>query len=111
MPQLRFEGCSDDTFGEVAHFRDDFDNCASGEPVEYLVTAPDGDSLLVVGQYCPGGATGWLIGVAHADDDDEKPLPAWPMRVDRGDRPYSPALIIEAPEGVTLKCLQRTDDA
>lgn len=31
MPTLRFEGYSDDTFGEVAYFEDDYDNCASGE--------------------------------------------------------------------------------
>ena len=37
MPILRFEGYSDDTFGEIAHTKDDYDNCASGAPIEYLV--------------------------------------------------------------------------
>lgn len=40
MPILRFEGYSDDTFGEVAHFKDDYDNCASGKQIEYLVLGP-----------------------------------------------------------------------
>ena len=40
MPTLRFEGYSDDTFGEVLHTKDDYDNLASGRPIEYLVTDP-----------------------------------------------------------------------
>ena len=108
MPALRFEGFSDDTFGEYAHTNDDYDNCASGKPIVWLVQAGS-EKLLVSGQYAPGSATGWLIGVAPHDDDDN-PLPQWPMRLERGDRPYSPALVIEAPEGVTLKCLQREDE-
>lgn len=60
MPILRFEGYSDDTFGEVAHFKDDYDNCASGKPIEYLVLGPaiDGQpqlGVVVTGQHCPGG--------------------------------------------------------
>jgi hypothetical protein len=31
MPTLRFEGYSDDTFGEVLHTKDDYDNCGSCE--------------------------------------------------------------------------------
>jgi hypothetical protein len=37
MPTLRFEGYSDDTFGEYAHTNNDYDNCASGESIEFLV--------------------------------------------------------------------------
>jgi hypothetical protein len=33
---LRFEGFSDDTFGELTT-REDYDNCASGEPITFLV--------------------------------------------------------------------------
>lgn len=109
--ELRFEGYSDDTFGEYAHTKDDFDNCASGDPIEYLVTAPDGSALLVVGQYAAGNASGWIIGVApHDPSGDDKPMPDWPMRFARGDRPYSPALLIEAPDGVNVKCLTRQDE-
>jgi hypothetical protein len=106
--QLRFEGSSDDTFGMTHHSRaDDYDNCGSGKPIEWLLTAPNGESMLVVGQYCPGAATGWLIGVARAGDDDDEPMPAWPMRIEHGAREYSPALLIDVPAGTTTRCLQR----
>ena len=101
--KLKFEGCSDDTFGEYKSLNDDWDNCASGKPIQWVVIAPNGDSLIVVGQYCPGAATGWLIGVTRADEDDDKPLPDWPMYFERGEREYSPALIIDAPEGCIMQ--------
>jgi hypothetical protein len=55
MKTLRFEGYSDDTFGEYAVTRDDYDNCASGEPVEFLITAPSlpEAGMVVTGQHCP----------------------------------------------------------
>ena len=109
MKTLHFEGASDDTFGETHEFRDDYDNCASGRPIRYLVSAGS-ESLLVVGQYCPEPATGWLIGVARADEDDDRPLPSWPMRIEHGERPYTPRLVIEAPDGVVIRCLEREDD-
>jgi hypothetical protein len=107
MPRLRFEGYSDDTFGEYGHTNEDVDNCASGKPIEFLVTAGD-ESLVVVGQYAPGNAGGWLVGVAPYDPEGvDAPVPPWPMRFERGDAPYSPALVIEAPEGVKVKPLKR----
>ncbi len=51
MPILRFEGYSDDTFGEVAHFKDDYDNCASGKPIEYLVLGPAIDGQPQLGNF------------------------------------------------------------
>ena len=99
---LRFEGHSDDTFGEYYSFNDDYDNCASGEPIVFKVASPDGESLLVIGQYCPGKATGWMIGVARVDEDDDKPIPNWPMYFELGERPYSPRLVIRAPDGCAM---------
>jgi len=119
MPTLRFEGYSDDTFGEYAHFNDDYDNCASGEPIEYLVLAPaatDGEvppGIIVTGQHCPGSSNTWMIGVANYDPDyEDRDFPRWPMRIEP--QPYAngfqPCLIIEAPDGVTIECLQRRGD-
>ena len=110
---LRFEGYSDDTFGEVAHFNDDFDNCASGKPIEYLVTDPaTGFGIVVTGQHCPGNSGGWLIGIANHDPDHEdRDFPRWPMRIEAQDyrNGFRPSLVIEAPAGVTIRCLQRGD--
>jgi hypothetical protein len=111
MPTLRFEGYSDDTFGEVAHFRDDYDNCASGKPIEYLVQhGPHG--LIVTGHHCPGNSGSWLIGVANHDPDaDDRDFPRWPMRIEAQNyrNGFQPSLVIDAPEGVTIRCLQRAE--
>jgi hypothetical protein len=117
MKTLIFGGSSDDTFGEITPRGDDYDNCASGKPIEWLIeSASEKDSLLVVGQYCPGAATGWLIGVARADEDDGKFPPAWPIHIrPRADGSYrctySHALEIVVPDDATIRCLQRREDA
>lgn len=99
MPTLHFSGYSDDTFGCDLI---DYDNSASGRPIVFRVSAGD-DSFFVWGQFCPGPAAGWLVGVAPVEEDfDGKSLPAWPMQLRASDRPYSPELVIEAPAGVTV---------
>ena len=107
MKTIIFEGSSDDTFGESTPRGDDYDNCASGEPIEWLLTSPGGVQLLVVGQHCPGAATGWLVGVARVDGNDDIPIPDWPIRIVPGGLPYTPRLIIDAPDGTIIRCLQR----
>lgn len=112
---LRFEGYSDDTFGEVEHFHDYCGNCASGQPIEYLVLAPsideqDQQGVVVTGQYCPGNSGSWMIGVATHDPDccGDIDFPRWPMRIEPADHlnPFNPSLVIEAPDGTTISCLQ-----
>lgn len=110
MQKLVFEGHSDDTFGEYESFHDDYDCCASGALIVWQVEALDGSGLNVVGQYggrdwpgeCPGC---WLIGVQQMEEDT--PLPDWPMRFETSDSGYSPRLIIEVPDEITLRCLNR----
>ena len=105
MPTLRFEGHSDDTFGEYGLTNDDYDNCASGKPIEYLVLDPATRlAVVVVGQHCPGSATGWMIGAAPSTDDWER-VPDWPMRFEPNG--YENRLVIEAPAGVAVRCLTR----
>ncbi len=114
MPTLRFEGHSDDTFGEVDHFQDDFDNCASGKPIEYLVRDPaTGLGVVVTGQHCPGKSGSWMIGVANYDPNySDADFPRWPMRIEPQAyrNGFQPSLVIEAPAGVTLTCLTRSND-
>lgn len=107
MKTLHFEGSSDDTFGMTQDSRaDDFDNCASGEPIDWLLQSSEG-SMIVRGQYCPPGFGGWVIGVGRSDIvDDDTPLPNWPMRFEHGAREYSPRLVIEVPDDTTWVCLQ-----
>ena len=110
MQVLKFEGASDDTFGYdfPGYGGDDWDNCASGKPIEFLVQAPNGDALVVVGQYGHGACDGWMVGIARPDvEDDDTPIPAWPMHFEQSERPYSPTLVIEAPDGVVVSCFQK----
>lgn len=101
---LTFAGYSDDTFYcEGQGINVDKDTCGNGKPVRMVVTSAEG-MMLVTGQYCPGTATGWQISIAPAHDDpDENPIPAWPMRIERSERPYSPALIIDAADDVEVR--------
>ena len=117
MKTLRFEGYSDDTFGEYGVTDDDFDNCASGKPIEWIVTSPSqpGVGLVVTGQHCPGMAGSWLIGIASYDPEfNDNALPSWParyvpdLRRARGQR--NPVLEIEVPDDFNLRCVQRSDD-
>lgn len=113
MPLLRFEGESDDRFGEVEHFDVQHDNCGNGRVVEYLVLGPkDGpqpqEGLVVSGQFGRHGS-GWSVSVANHDPEGlDVAMPRWPMRIEpqRYRNSFQPSLVIEAPEGVTIKCLQ-----
>lgn len=113
MKNLIFGGSSDDTFGEITPGGDDYDNCASGKPIEWLIeSAETGEAMLVVGQY---GATtnsgGWLVGVSPWDPTgDGVPLPNWPITIGRSDLPYSPALMVQVPDDATIRCLQRGEE-
>ena len=39
--------------------------------------------------------------------EEDEAIPKWPMHFEMSDRGYSPRLVIEAPEGVKLVCLNR----
>ena len=112
MPRLEFTGYSDDTFGEYSHFKDDYDCCASGALIVYQLRCGD-ERMNVVGQYagkgwpddCPGC---WLIGVQQAEEG--VPIPKWPISFEEGAMEYSTTMVIEAPDGVEMKCLNRMED-
>ena len=115
MPQLRFEGYSDDTFGEVEHFKDDYDNCASGDPIRYLVSVTNDDgvvqAIVVTGQHGQNSA-GWSIAVENFDPTfNDADFPRWPMRIEPQNfrNGFQPSLVIDAPDGVTINCLERED--
>ena len=102
MKTLKFEGYSDDTFGEYGWFDEDIDNCASMKPIQCLITSSEG-RLLVVGQYAKthiSGAGCWVIGVSMADED--VPIPDWPVRIKSAECGYSPRLEIDVPDDVAI---------
>jgi hypothetical protein len=109
---LRFFGYSDDTFGEYARTRDDYDNCAANKSIDWAVTGPDGRGVLVSGRYGEHNAC-WAISVLPWGGEQgglEVAMPPWPIRFElpkADETPYSPVLVIDAPADVTVRCLQR----
>lgn len=100
MRKLRFEGYSDDTFGEYGLTGDDVDNCASLEPIQCVVDCGEFGRLMVIGQYskasCNNGC--WMIGVSKVDEYDD--FPDWNMRLmENTEVGYSVALEIDIPPG------------
>lgn len=94
MKTLRFEGYSDDTFGEYAVTGEDVDNFASGRPVQCIVDCGEHGRLMVVGQYYRGGC--WLVGAGKVDEDD--PWPDWKITLKNSEEtPYSACLEVELP--------------
>lgn len=95
---LRFEGYSDDTFGEYGITNQDFDNCASMEPIQCVVDCKTFGRLMVIGQYskasCNNGC--WMIGVCRVERSDD--FPSWNIRMLQSkERKYSVTLEIDLP--------------
>lgn len=100
MRMLKFEGYSDDTFGEYGVTNQDVDNCGTMEPIQCIVDCGERGRLMVIGQYskasCNNGC--WMIGVSKVDEYDE--FPEWNMHLmQSGESEYSTMLAIELPEG------------
>ena len=101
MKTFKFEGYSDDTFGEYGVTNDDVDNCAKNAPIQCDVISSDGQ-LSVVGHYwiSPSPHGCWTIGIAPIDEDVK--IPAWPVRFKLSDEGYSPSMEIDAPDDAKL---------
>lgn len=99
MATLRFEGYSDDTFGEYEHTHTDYDNCASGKPIQCLVEA-GGQKMYVIGQYAHPTDGCWTIGITPYNEDT--PIPDWDIRMCGIDCGYSPMLEMTVPDDVKL---------
>lgn len=99
MKTLKFYGCSDNTFGEYGVTNQDCDNCASGKPIQCVVDCGESGRVMVVGQYSDVsmGSGCWLTGLTKVSEYDE--FPDWNFRYEESDCEYSPALLMDLPEG------------
>lgn len=100
MRTLRFEGYSDDTFGEYGLTGDNVDNCGNMNPIQCIVDCGEQGRLMVIGQYsrasCSNGC--WMVGVSKVEEYDD--FPNWNMRlIEAVETKYSTALEIDLPEG------------
>ncbi len=109
MKKYVFEGASDDTFGEYNETQVDYDNCASGEPIQFKVQAPDGSGVLVTGIYGGKYEMGngcWMIGVESLDEDE--PVD-WDIRTFPSYEGYRNRVVIVAPEDSVCKLVKETE--
>ncbi len=107
MVTIKFYGSSDDLFECEADngFREEV-GCYDSHAI-YRLDHEEG-RLLVAGYYAPGGrAATWLIGVAPVDEG--MPIPDWPMKF-QTKHEYSAALIVEAPDGVTISAYEDDEE-
>lgn len=100
MKTLKFYGYSDDTFGEYNIINRDYDNCASGKPIRFKVTA-QGKALFVTGQYGRNNTGTWDIGVSMEDEDNR---PEWDMKIYF--EGYSTVLEVVVPDAFVMECLE-----
>ncbi|MCI6468154.1 MAG: hypothetical protein MSA90_22155 [Faecalicatena sp.] len=100
MKTLEFYGNSDDTFGEYGVTSQDCDNCGTGKPIQCVVDCGERGRVLVVGQYNDAtmGSGCWIVGVTKVDEYDET-FPDWNFRYKESEVPYSPALMMDLPDG------------
>jgi len=97
---LTFYGASDDlaTVEIDGVPVEEFD--AYNKPWRGLVAAPDGESLAFTAEFGRiGQHADWTLGIENTGT-----WPSWPIQFgNRPDRDDDPALIIEVPEGATIK--------
>lgn len=106
MKIYKFEGASDDTFGEYAVTSDDYDNCANGAPIRYRLATPNGAGIIVTGCYAHGvlGNGCWMIGVEAIDEDKQID---WQITHNPSHEGYRGQLLVVAPDDAELVCLNR----
>lgn len=95
---ITFYGASDDLLEVEGAVEDEFDE--TNGPIRVRLTAPDGESLDVVAQFCrPGSDLDWTLSVEAV-----RGYPTWAIRFHgRPDRPGDPAVTIDAPLGSTVE--------
>lgn len=96
MKTLKFQGHSDDIFGEYKSVEDE-ESIDGDTPVRIQV----GDALVVYGLYVDGGV--WMVGISQVDDG--VPIPDWPMRWKS--ETYSIVLEIDVPDETEIIFLDR----
>lgn len=100
MKTLKFEGYSDDTFGEYGVTHEDVDNCATNKPIQCVISSVEG-SLVVVGHYHIHPTDGcWTLGISKLEEGSV--IPDWAVRFKTGNCEYSPLLEIDVPDDFSL---------
>lgn len=100
MKTLKFEGGSDDTFGEYGITQEEVDNSSRNSPIQCVISSKEG-SLVVVGHYNIHPNDGcWTIGISLLNEGES--MPSWSTRFTMRDCNYSPTLEIDVPDDFKL---------
>lgn len=101
---IKFQGHSDDVLmAWSTHTNEYVESTADhyGQPCLFSVVAPDGDGLIVVGNYNAFYYTCWSIGVAPLGEGRE--LPRWIIQMQSmASNLYSPVIVLDVPEGTIV---------
>ena len=100
MAEIRVYGASDDLLEFDGAISEEFSRYSN--PIVGTLTAPNGDGLTVMAYYANSGV--WGVGVGPLDEGAT--LPDWPIRFEDGkqnESSFSATLVIDIPEGTTLK--------
>lgn len=103
MKKYIFEGHSDDIFGECNITNIDCDDCASGSVIEHTLTRPNGEGVLITGQYMDSGC--WNIGVSLLDENKPLNTEEWKFIL-LPHTTYKNRLEVIAPDDTVHKCLR-----
>lgn len=104
MPQLKIYGASDD----LVEFEGAFNEEYNTDMGEFLITSPDGQSLVVDVMFGTriAHASDWVISVRTTGT-----FPSWQLNFgEREDEGIDPALFIEVPEGTTVEQINVSED-
>lgn len=97
-----FEGYSDDTFGEYGITSIDHDDGASGSVRYFTVSRPDGEGVLITGQY--NSADVWHIGMSLLDEDKPLNKDEWQIYFEPNEEAaYRNRMIVDAPDDTELQ--------
>ena len=100
MKTLKFEGGSDDTFGEYGITHQEVDSCSKNTPIQCVISSKEG-SLVIIGHYHLHPTDGcWTIGIAQLKENEL--IPAWDTRFKIEHCGYSPVLEIDVPDDFKL---------
>lgn len=109
MKIYKFEGYSDDTFGEYGITNIDYDDAAQGELIQFKLKNQEGHGLLITGSYFPMhdskgreyfSGDGWTISATTLSEDN--PVD-WAVQLHPCFEGYRSQMTVTVPESDVVK--------
>jgi len=111
MKTFKFQGYSDDTFGEYEQTDIDYDNCGNGKPIEFELKDKSGKGVRIIGLYGNDHINKsrgcWMIAVGAIDED--MPID-WKVTITPSYEGYRNQCVVECPDDIELVLLNKYED-